>query len=91
MLQNFAYYAQIMLHKFNTSFLLSYLNDKITTISSLSIPSTVWNLYHTINNYVHIDYILFIVYVALWKLNVVNTKLYNKILMIHSSKSHNPV
>ena len=33
MLQNFAYYAQIMLHKFNISFLLSYLNDKITSIS----------------------------------------------------------
>ena len=52
MLQNFAYYAQIMLHmkasilhKFNISFLLSYLNHKIMSIYSsylfIYFPDTV--------------------------------------------------
>ena len=41
MLQNFAYYAQIMLHKFNIFFLFFYLNDEIMSIGSLSSSYTV--------------------------------------------------
>ena len=51
MLQNFAYYAQFVLHmyrimlcKLNILFLLSYLNYKIMGISSPSSSSTVQNI-----------------------------------------------
>ena len=66
MLQNLASYAEIMLHmqsimlyKFNILFLLSYLNYKIMSISSLSSSSIVR---HTINNsftyvYKHFEFI----------------------------------
>ena len=48
MLQNFAYYAQIMLHiasmlhKFNISFLLSHLNHEIMSISSLYLAIAIY-------------------------------------------------
>ena len=50
-------FAQIMLHEFNISFLLSYLNDEIMSISSLFSSSTVSLSHNQHFIYVHIDYI----------------------------------
>ena len=81
MLQNFAYYAQIMLHKFNTFFLFFYLkSDKIMSTSSLSSSSIQYEVsitHATIYLYIHVyqPFIVY-VYVALWNLNLANTDSY---------------
>ena len=94
MLQNFAYYAQFMLHmlnimlyEFNILFLLSYLNYKINCISSLSSFSTVQ---HTINNssmyvYKHFKFI-FVAFVTLVNIhnyfdNIITTDLPSLIVL----------
>ena len=93
MLQNFAHYAKFMLHmlsillyKFNILYLLSYLNHKIMSISSLSNSFTVQ---HIINNssiyvYKHLEFI-FVAFATL-----VNAH-FDKTITTDSPKSYNPV
>ena len=75
-----------MLYKFNTLFLLSYLNYNIVSICSLSSSSTVQ---HTINNsskdvYEHFE-LIFVAFETLF-----NTY-FDKSFTKNSPKPHNPV
>ena len=97
MLQNFTYNAQFVLHNFYVkyyavqirhfiSLILSYLNYKIMSLSSLFSSSTVQHIINNLSMYVYKHFkFIFVSLVTLF-----NTH-FDKMITTDSLKSHNPV